>query len=90
MQPTTHTLKTEPQYFCDTWALKKKFEIRQNDRNFRIGDLVILKEFNPLYNSYTGREVHGKIEYFFDKFPALKPTYCVFSFRITALKNLAL
>ena len=40
-----HHLKTKPEYFRAVIAGKKPFEIRKNDRDFKIGDKVILEEF---------------------------------------------
>jgi len=40
-----HHLKTLPEYFQPVIEGRKPFEIRENDRNFKCGDLVILEEF---------------------------------------------
>ncbi|MBE6645011.1 MAG: DUF3850 domain-containing protein [Ruminococcaceae bacterium] len=40
-----HHLKTLPLYFQAVIDERKPFEIRENDRNFKIGDRVILEEF---------------------------------------------
>ena len=39
-----HELKTYPKYFQETIEGNKPFEIRKNDRNFQVGDVLILKE----------------------------------------------
>jgi hypothetical protein len=65
MESQTHILKTDPLVFEDVWQHKKTFELRKNDRNFRIGDTLILKETyhtgeemkNGKSLSYTGREI---------------------------------
>ena len=49
-----HYLKTWPEYFQQVKKRKKKFEIRLNDRDFQRGDILILQEFNPDTQSYTG------------------------------------
>ena len=40
-----HHLKTLPNFFQAVIDERKPFEIRENDRNFKIGDRVILEEF---------------------------------------------
>lgn len=58
-----HELKILPEYFKVVLSGKKKFEIRKNDRDYRIGDLVILKEYDPIHLEYTGQQFKGKITY---------------------------
>ncbi len=43
----THELKIWPQYFCRVADGSKTFEVRENDRGFQPGDIVILKEWDP-------------------------------------------
>lgn len=47
-----HNLKTWPEYFKEVVSGNKTFEVRKNDRDFQVGDLLILDEFDP--NSETG------------------------------------
>ena len=48
-----HELKTYPKYFQETIEGNKLFEIRKNDRNFKVGDVLLLKEWDNI--KYTGR-----------------------------------
>ncbi|MGJ6852999.1 ASCH/PUA domain-containing protein [Listeria monocytogenes] len=41
----THELKILSEYFWDIIEGRKTFEIRKNDRDFQVGDYLILKEF---------------------------------------------
>lgn len=56
-----HELKTWPQIFKITIDGIKKAEFRKNDRDFRVGDDLILKEYEPNNRTYTGRKVIVKI-----------------------------
>ena len=40
--PTIHTLKLKPS-FQGSKERRKTFEIRKNDRNFQVGDILILE-----------------------------------------------
>jgi len=42
-----HELKCHPIYFERIVSGQKKFEVRKNDRNFQVGDTLLLKEYDP-------------------------------------------
>ncbi|MED4852257.1 DUF3850 domain-containing protein [Caldifermentibacillus hisashii] len=63
MIPKLHRLKIQPKYFEAVCDGKKSFEIRKNDRNFQVGDSLLLEEYNPETQEYTGRVVERKITY---------------------------
>lgn len=44
---TEHELKCRPEYFSRVASGQKTFEIRRNDRDFQVGDILILKEYEP-------------------------------------------
>ena len=58
-----HELKTIPKYFKEVYNQNKRFEFRLNDRNFKINDILVLKEFNPKTKVYSGSEVIVKVTY---------------------------
>ena len=72
----THELKILPEYFEQVIAGNKPFEIRRNDRDFRIKDKLLLKEWN---GEYTGRETMWTISYITDY--AQKENYVVIGIR---------
>lgn len=63
MKPPIHELKTWPEYFQEVFLMHKNFEIRKNDRNFQTGDILILKEWDPDRQEYTGRKLARNITY---------------------------
>lgn len=60
---TTHELKSWPLQFEPVWARKKRFELRVNDRSYRVGDVLRLREWDPLLLAYTGRAVTVQVTY---------------------------
>lgn len=42
-----HQLKIDSKYFEDVVSGKKTFEVRNNDRNFYVGDFIALNELTP-------------------------------------------
>lgn len=83
-----HELKIKECFWKDVWNGRKTFEIRKNDRNYKVGDVVhfhvideteneiqIEKEFNDKYNNYVITYVFNGGEYGLDK------DYCIFGIR---------
>ena len=46
-----HELKILPEYFEAVDSLHKQFELRKNDRDYKVGDFLLLKEFEE--GTYT-------------------------------------
>lgn len=59
----THELKVHPKWFKDLLLGLKKIEIRKDDRGYQEGDIVILNEFDPVEERYTGSQIKRKITY---------------------------
>lgn len=59
----THELKILRKYFLDIMYEHKTFEIRKNDRDFHVGDKLILKEWNPYQSRYTGNYTEATVDY---------------------------
>ena len=75
-----HSLKTWPEYFEYVYEGEKTFEIRKNDRDYRINQIIVLEEYDPHNNTYTGRWVKVIIAYITDF--EQKPEYVVFGFMV--------
>ncbi|MFP7277315.1 DUF3850 domain-containing protein [Bacillus paralicheniformis] len=75
-----HSLKIKQEFFAPVIQKIKTFEIRKNDRNFCIGDQIILNEWNEDINRFTGRKIKGEITYITDY--EQKENYIVFSFKL--------
>lgn len=62
--PVLHELKIAPEYFQAVESGVKPFEIRFNDRNYKVGDTLVLREWNG--SKYTGKVLHREITYLTD------------------------
>lgn len=94
-----HKLKTVPKHFQKVWDRKKLFEIRKNDRGFKKGDLLVLREYlgkvlfknekknYPISeNLYTGREIVAKVTGVFDVSDCFENT-AVLTIKVLKKKN---
>ena len=60
---TEHDIKVWLEYYEDIENGSKKFELRCNDRNYKVGDILRLREYNQFENYYTGRKTTKKVGY---------------------------
>jgi len=61
-----HELKITVKYFNDVYYGVKKFEVRFNDKNFKISDILLLKEFDTINQEFTERSICKNIIYILD------------------------
>lgn len=64
--PIAIYLKTWPEYFEAVCNDSKTFEIRRNDRPFSVGVKLVLREYDPTKDNFTGRYIERVITYITD------------------------
>ena len=74
-----HKLKITSQYFYDVCYCNKRFELRKDDRDYKVGDTILLEEYED--GHYTGRCFlpDRPIHYILRNCPeyGLKKGYCI-------------
>ena len=78
----THDVKILPEYFDAVECGTKTFEIRHNDRDYKVGDLLCLREYHG--GAYTGRATIREICYMIDNPEYCKEGYVVLGLRYSA------
>ncbi len=81
--------KAWPEYFEEILKGNKSYDLRLNDFECKVGDTLLLKEWDPKSQKYTGREIEKKITYigetnkftFWSKADADKYGYKIMSFQ---------
>jgi hypothetical protein len=58
-----HKVKSWPKLFAAAKNGEKQHELRKNDRDYKVGDLLVLQEFDPETQSYSGCEICVEITY---------------------------
>lgn len=58
-----HELKTWPAEFQAIAEGRKTFDLRKNDRDYQTGDNLLLREFDPVTQTYSGRYVLANVTY---------------------------
>lgn len=56
-------IKTHPESFEATSKGRKPYDVRVFDRDYRVGDLVVLVKFDPIANAYLGAMLVRVITY---------------------------
>lgn len=75
-----HYLKTWPEYFKETESGRKKFEVRRNDRGFKVNDILVLQEYMPGEGRFTGKEIEVEVTYILNgQAFGIDPGHCVMS-----------
>lgn len=59
----THRLKTWIEYYQRVCQGDKTFEVRKNDRDFQVGDTLILEEWDQRNEGPTGHATSFEITY---------------------------
>lgn len=59
----THHLRTWASVYKDVESGIKSFEVRYDDRNFAVGDILVLEEWDTQAQEYTGRTCVREVTY---------------------------
>jgi ASCH domain. len=74
-----HHLKTWPQLFEAVASGVKTFDIRVNNRNFQTGDILVLEEWDPKTQLYSGRALCRRVGFLLQGEFGLAPNTCCMS-----------
>lgn len=83
----THELKCWPKFFTAIAQGEKRHDLRRaTDRDFQVGDWLLLREFDPALDSYTGQTLRVAVTYVTSadmpcalSDQALHPEFCILS-----------
>ena len=78
-----HYLKTVDPHFSQVFMGLKKFEVRLNDRDFKVKDVLILEQYGPLNKRLTGDYVIVHVTHILDD-----PDYCKEGYVIMSIEEI--
>ena len=79
---TTHELKCWPEHFAPVARGVKTVELRLNDRNYQVGDMLYLREYEPMEHAYTGRSAYVAVTHIVSGGVWLAPGYVAMSIKV--------
>jgi ASC-1-like (ASCH) protein len=82
----THKLKTINPYYHDVLSGKKTFEVRRNDREYSIGDIIVLQEYDADTGKYSGRELSAWITYILDDERYVREGYIIIGIEVLEVR----
>lgn len=80
-----HYLKIKPEYYRAIEQGIKTFEVRFNDRNFQVYDILHLQEWCG--GEYTGREITVDVTYILSDEQFVKEGYVVMSIKVICINS---
>lgn len=79
--PKIHDVKLAAMYYDDVISGRKPFELRKNDRDYRVGE--ILREHECIDGEETGRIIVADIIYLLEDYTGLQEGYCILGIDVT-------
>ena len=88
----THQLKSWSRFFRPIVAGERTHELRRNDRKYRVGDRILLREYDPNSQTYTGSFCEAVITSMTSQDvpcavsdQGLNPDFCILSVRLLSV-----
>ena len=75
-----HEIKIANCYFEDVKNEIKRFELRKNDRDYKVGDRLKMMEFKD--GEYTGRVINAVVTFILKDYEGIKEGYCILSVKL--------
>jgi hypothetical protein len=84
-----HEVKSWSHFFQAIKAGDKLHDLRKNDRDYHVGDILVLREYDFINGRYTGHILEAVISYITDNrtpcafsSAVLAPGYCILSLKV--------
>lgn len=74
-EPKTHDVKLVASWWNDITSGKKRFELRKNDRGYKVGDKLLMQEYAA--GAFTGRTIMADITYMLEEYTGLTEGYAI-------------
>lgn len=81
-----HEIKIAASYYDDVTSGRKRFELRKNDRGYKVGDTLKMLEFED--GKHTGRIIDADIIYMLEDYAGLEEGYCILGIDVKAFSGM--
>lgn len=86
----TYEIKCFPKFFDALVDGLKNFEVRKNDRDYKVGDSLLIREYDSEKKSYTGYELYAPVIYILENdesFTGLAEGFIVLGLNVNVLNS---
>lgn len=80
-----HDIKIANEFYDDVASGKKKFELRKNDRGYKVGDMLDMEEYKA--GEPTGRHIMANIIYMLEDYTGLEEGYCILGIEVESVNE---
>lgn len=80
--PKTHYIRLASNYYDDVATGLISFQLRKNDKHYKVGDILDMMEFSEGRN--TGRIIHAEITYILEDYTGLEDGYCILAIKVVS------
>jgi len=84
-EPMTHDVKLSANWWTDIVSGLKKFELRKNDRDYRVNDKILMNEYKD--GEPTGRSILADITYMLEDYTGLTEGYAILGIELIEVKG---
>ena len=84
-EPKTHEAKLATSWWADVTSGKKRFELRKNDRGYKVGDKLLMQEYAA--GAYTGRSILADITYMLEEYTGLTEGYAILGIELVKVSE---
>lgn len=81
-----HQIRLAKTYFDDVANGIKTFELRKNDRGYKVGDILEMMEFADGKN--TGRTVKVEVTYLLENYTGIEDGYCIMGTKVVSVAGI--
>ena len=89
--PSTHVLKSWQRFYRPILDGRRTHELRRNDRGFKVGDFLELREYDEMREAFTGRSCIAEVTSITSKEEpcavselGLNPDFCILSISVVS------
>lgn len=88
MNSNKYQLNFDSKTFASLWNERKKVVIKPLDYDYKEGDILLIKEYDPFKNTYSGKQLKCLVTYVVKENEGMIDGYAIMSIQVLIKENL--